>query len=41
MEVAGGAKRLFELPDADHVFSDDDARTAAEEVAGWVRRLEL
>jgi uncharacterized protein len=41
MEAAEGAKRLFELPDADHVFSGDDARTAAEEVAGWVQRLEL
>ena len=39
LAVAGGRKRLMEIPDADHVFSGHHARAMAGLVVEWLREL--
>ena len=36
--LANEPKELIELPDADHVFSDDDTAVMVEKVTAWVQR---
>jgi len=39
--VAAEPKRLIEIPDADHVFSGQQAASAASSVVAWLRQLKL
>lgn len=39
--VAGEPKRLVELPEADHVFSDQHAKAMASTVVAWMREMKL
>lgn len=39
--VATEPKRLVELPEADHVFSDHHARAMASAVVAWMREMKL
>jgi hypothetical protein len=39
--VAAEPKRLVEMPEADHVFSDEHAKAMASSVVAWLRQLKL
>jgi len=39
--LASAPKRLVEIPEADHVFSEPHAATVAEVMVSWVRELKL
>lgn len=39
--VAGEPKRLTEIPEADHVFSDPHASAMASSVVAWMRQIKL